>query len=511
MKNPKYIRYPGMALLAGAALVTSMTLGSARAGEVVINNFDNADELNGWAWESWSDPASVEFDPTLDAGGSTADSGSMKVINNFPYRPDGYSQCVVTLPLGSDIDAETLYTKISLDVKVDPSSSLRTNGVSYGGLEVIFRNGSDWAWNSLGYVALTSTNWVHLEYPVKAPGDKEHHLTLKLGENNLTNTVIYNVDNIRWTESTVQIPPPTMSMEKARPGLNLTAGTSGQYDRQNIKCLTQGLGWIGSSSPMSYSVTIKDFPDGTAYSGFQSQMYLVPGSPGTESSPDWTEPTVVYVTIQSGTNGNGTLTFHYKTDDPNSNGHYFNTDPAAGQVGNLGSVTGARVSGTWTVTFAQDTQITLKAPDGTSTNLVMPAVDAAKFAGEIAVYYGVQPNETKNIGQTVILSGAKVTSGSTVLVEDSFNTVPLNPDVWATNASSAACVAMVGAKDPVWVWWTTPASGFILQTNSAANPDSWGTPDPVLPDALIGLKRRALIPESAVPSTTQGFFRLIKQ
>ncbi len=510
MKNSKHNRYPGLAAVAGAALVAAMTLGSVRAGEVVISNFDIADEVSGWTWETWSAPTEVAFDDTLDAGGGAAGSGSLRVINTFP-APQGYSQCVITAPLASEVDAETLYTKLSLDVKVDPSSSLRATGEDYGVLNVILRNGPGWDWNTLCSVALTNTNWVHLDLPVKAPADKVHRLTLKLGQNYLTNTVIYNVDNIRWTESAVQLPPPTMSIEKTHPGLNLNAGTGGQWDRQNIKSVPTGLGWIGSSSPVSYSVTIKEFPNGTTYSGFQSQMYLVPGTPGTESSPDWNEATVVLVTIQSGTNGNGTMTFHYKTDAPGSNGGYFNTDPAAGQVGNLGSVTGASVLGTWTVTLAQDNQITLKAPDGSSTNLVMPAADAAKFEGEIAVYYGVQPNQTANIGQTVILSGAKVTSGSTVLLEDSFNTSTLNPDLWSIVAAASTCVTAVGPKDPVWVWWTTPASGFILQTNSAANPGTWGTPDPVLPDALVGVKKRALIPESAVPSLEKGFFRLIKQ
>ena len=109
-----------------------------------------------------------------------------------------------------------------------------------------------WDWNSLGFVELTPahTNWTHLSFPVKAPGDKVHHLTLKLGENNLTNTVIYNIDNLRWTELAAVLPPPTMAIEETKAGLNLLAASGGQYDRQNIATVASDtFGWIGSSVP----------------------------------------------------------------------------------------------------------------------------------------------------------------------------------------------------------------------------------------------------------------------
>src|SRR5207237_7055503 len=188
-------------------------------------------EATAWSWESGSDPASVAFDAS-NAGGGAAGSGSMQVVNNFPSRPTGYSQSVVTLSLACDVDAETLYTNISFDIRLDPGSYPRVDGTTYGGVELIFRNGSAWDWNSLGFYELTSanTNWTHLNFKVKAPGNAVHHLTLKLGENNLTNTVTYYVDNLRWDEAPLNIPPPTMSIVKTRPGLNLLAASGGQYD-----------------------------------------------------------------------------------------------------------------------------------------------------------------------------------------------------------------------------------------------------------------------------------------
>ena len=438
---------------------------SAQAGQVVINNFNDASEASKWSWENWSDPAVTSFDDTLDAGGDAAGTGSLRVVNNFPDRPDGYSQSVVTIALGGNVDAETQYSKVSLDVRVDPSSALRANGQNYGVLEVIFRNGGDWTWNSLGGVPLTTTDWVHLEFQVKVPGDKVHHLTLKLGENNLTNTVIYNVDNIHWIESTVQLPPPTMSVAKSGVGLNLSAGSAGQYDRQNIRTIIPGLGWVGSADPVSYSVTVNGFPSAVSNPGFQTHLYLVPGAPGAENSPDWNQPSVVLISINADAAGGGTATFHYKTNAPNSNGPggngYFNTDPMNGFVGQLGSVHGASILGTWSFTFSQDTKIALTAPDGTVTNIEMPAEDAGLFAGDITVYYGIMPAQNANIGMTAILSAAKVTQGAAALVDENFAAV-LDAGLWKLQAESVASVAVVTDADPFWVYWTSPASGFTM-------------------------------------------------
>ncbi len=494
-----------------------LALSRSQAGEVVINNFDDPTEATGWAWESWSNPAELGFDATLNAGGGTT-LGSMRVTNNFPNNPGGYSQAVISVSLGGDVDAETLYSDISFDVKLDPSSFPRVNGTNYGGIEIIFRNGPDWTWNSLGFYELTlsDTNWHHLSFPVKAPGDKVHHLTLKLGENNLTNTVIYNVDNIRWTESAVVLPPPLMAIDKTKPGLNLLAASPGQYDRQNIKSVGSSYGWIGSSVPVSFSLTVADFPNATNYSGHQAHLFLSPGAPGTENSPDWNEPSCVLFEVKANANGGGTGTFHYKTNAPNSNGPgtsnggtmYFNSSPANGPVGQLGSVSGASVLGTWTVTFDHDTNITVTAPDNTAASFVMPPEDAAQFAGDITAYFGAMPGQLANIGQSVILGRARITAGTTTLLDDNFSVTPLDPALWTVNASSPAGVVVVTPTDPFWASWTTPASGFTLQTNSTLNATGWG--DPGLTDTLVGTRKRVLITSSALSSTGVGFFRLVK-
>jgi len=506
-----------LALLAGLALWT----GGAFAGQVVISNFDDPDnDASLWSWENWSSTAEFGFDSTLNASGGAAGSGSLRVTNEFPNLPGGYSQSVITMNTGQTVDAETLYTNVSLDIKLDPSSATRVDGVHYGFFELILRNGGSWAWTTLPGFELDSsyTNWTHLNLPIKAPAEAIHHLTLKLGQNNLTNAVIYNVDNIRWDEAPLSIPPPTMSIAATTPGLNLLAASQGQYDRQNIATVGSGYGWVGSPDPVSYAMTIKSFPSGASYGGYSAHFYLVPGTPGTEEYPDWNEPNCILIEIQAALDGKGTATFHYKTNAPGSNGaatldnkssQYFNSAATNGPVGQLGSVTGASILGTWTVTFNQDTNITLVAPDGATTSLVMPPEDAAQFAGDIKVYFGVVPGQVANVGQSAILSGVKITSGANTLVSDNFQTAPLDTGLWVVRAASSAGVSLITADEPYYVYWTTPASGFTLQTNASLTmPDGWG--DPGLVDQLVGTKKRVLVPASALPSPNIGFLRLVK-
>jgi len=500
--------------------VCSLLLASApaRAAEVVINNFDDPAEVSPYSWETWSSPTEVGFD-TLDAGGGLPGSGSLRITNNFPNNPGGYSQCVFTdvLP-GGQVDAAALYSKISFDLRLDPLSYPRVNGTDYGLFELYLRNGSSWEWMVAGQTRFTNNNWVHYSFDVPSTADQVHRLTFKLGENNLTNTVIYNLDNIRWTEATTAQPPPTLSLEKTEPGLNFVADSAGQYDRQSIATVDSNFGWIGASEPMAYSMTISKFPDGANYGGFSAHFYLVPGFPGSGEAPDWNEPTCAMITIHANANGTAAMEYHYKTNAPGSNGkptldglssQYFNQYATNGPVGWLGNVAGASVLGTWTVTVNQDTNITMMAPDGTTSSFLMPPEDAAQFAGGITVYYGIVPGQTANVGQKAILSGVQIKSGATTVLEDNFSTSPLDLGVWLVRAANpAGGVAVITPNEPYYVWWTTPATGFTLQTSGDLTPGSWS--DPGVADVAVGAKRRALIPLSALPSTSQGFFRLIK-
>lgn len=484
-----------LSVLAGAL---ALNLVSVQAGEVVIANFDS-DDVSTWAWEGWSDPGELAHDPTLDAGGGNPD-GSLQLINNLANKPDGYQQCVFSLNLNDNVDAETYYSHVNLDLRVAPGSTPRAAG-DYGTFEIITRNGSEWVWTSLISVPLTTVGeWIHVSAPIKPPANAVHHLTLKLGQNALLGPVTYNIDNLTWTESTTPLPPPTLSVKPAQDGLNVIASTGGQYDRQSIRTVEAGYSWVGSPNPVSYAITLTGSP-GTSYPGFQTHMYLVPGTPGNEASPDWNQPTVILVPIINNAAGGGTMTFRWKQDAPNSNGTYFDGEKPA--------VNSTTILGTWTVTLAQDTQGTLTAPDGTTTSFTLEPSLAAAFAGEMRVYFGIQPNQTTSVGQGVIFGKARITSGSNVLIEDTFVGPELDTAKWEVIATSAASVKLIEPGTAgYWVSWTLPDTGFVLQSSPSVSNPNWQ--DSTLTDTLgVGFKRLH-VPKASLPAVSQGYFRMVK-
>jgi len=54
--------------------------------------------------------------------------------------------------------------------------------------------------------------------------------------------------------------------------------------------------------------------------------------------------------------------------------------------------------GTWALTFNNNTNVTLTAPDGTTKSLTIPDADAANFQGNLIAYFGVRPANEKRIG-----------------------------------------------------------------------------------------------------------------
>jgi hypothetical protein len=85
----------------------------------------------------------------------------------------------------------------------------------------------------------------------------------------------------------------------------------------------------------------------------------------------------------------------------------------------------------------------------------------------------------------------------------------LDPNTWVVGAASAAGVTLITPDQPYFVFWTTPASGFVLQTNAVLSAtSSWG--DAGLTDQLVGTRNRVLVPSSSLPAASEGFFRLIK-
>jgi hypothetical protein len=478
--------------------------------DVLITGADNGlvdTTPDGWSWESWSAPGLVSFDP-LDVRGR-ATSGSIKLEHTFENRPNDYQQSVFTYILpGGTVDAAKEYSHVNLDVRVAPGSTPRAAG-DYGYWEVILRNGAGWDWigtaiNGASGIRLTNTEWQRLSFKVPASAGAVHRLTFKTGDNSLLGPITLNVDNITWTRNTTPPPPPSLSFRRAPGGLSLVATSTDIYGRHNVFTTdNSSYSFAGSSEPVSYSYTIDKFPDAAAHPGFQAHIFLVPGSPGGASSPDWNEPTLIFMDIKAGANNTGNATFRIKTEQPGGNSELY--------TAGLTTVNSATVLGTWTLT-ANGNIFTMTAPDGTvSAPIDIGAEAAALFAdGNLRVYFGVQPNADANKGQSAHIAKLEIKRGSSVLVTDSFNGETLDADKWTGNATPGGVFFVPGSEANWVISWTLPDTGFQLQTaTTLANP-AWTALDAAASTVTVGLMRQATVPRSALPNSSSLFIRMMQ-
>ena len=316
-----------------------------------------------------------------------------------------------------------------------------------------------------------------------------------------TNDTFY-VDNILilTTNAPVTNPPPVLSIQKASPGLNLFASVPGNAgQRQNIETVNS-YPWLGDPGVTKYSLTITNFP-GTNNSGFQAQIFLISGAPGTESAADFNETNVMFLQIVNNTDGSATALFMFKTNAPNSFPYFAS--------GILASIQSPQVVGTWTLNFQSDTNITLTTPANTTTNFSISPDIANQFAGSLFAYFGIQPNTTNTVGLSAIFSRVQITNSFSQLNEQ-FATAPLDPTVWQVPALDPNGIIVAPPGSVYWLSWTLPNGGFGLQTSPVlTDPNSWFDPGLVI---YPGEDRtRAVVPTNALPSSITGFYRLIKQ
>jgi hypothetical protein len=449
------------------------------------------------------------------------DSGSLKSVIEFDlaaYGGDNQFALIGALP--ETINAG-LYTNMVMNIRWDPSSP-KTPAGNHGYLEYGFRN-ADFSQTWLGGMNIPgdAAGWLQITAPISAALPKLDQVTgvvLKMwsgnSDNGMTGTATFWLDNVKLlvNRDSTPTPPPTLSLVPAPSGLQLFASGGGQYQRQNVRTVDSGFSWVGRSGPVSYSITTRTYPDGT-HSGFQTHLFLVPSeTPPTESAPDWNQPNVVFLEIGNTTSGGAYANLRYKTNQPNGNSMFYNSNPDNGPVGSLGSVGSATPIGTWTLTFNSTTQVTLTSPDGSTSTMEFPAESAALFADPLFAFVGVQPNQMSNIGQSAVLGEVKFTGMATPLT-DNFAGVPpeeggpnqIDPAKWGVVAEDPAGVYLVPVDSAYWAWWTLPSTGFSLQQSTSLT-STWqavpGTP------FRAGPKEGMLIPSSSLPAGSANFYRL---
>lgn len=503
----------------GATALALATLAQAQTPDFVIDTFDNSDEATGWGRWWGSASQSYDWDGSVDANNS-ASSGSLKLTIGFDINAyGGDNQFSAVHYFGQSLDGTT-YTNLVFDVRFDTNSPSRTKSKDYGYFEYALVP-SDYSQVGLGSLTVPVGNggWTHVVAPIDPTIAKLTNIigvNIKLwagdtsanADSALTGQTVIWVDNVKLIGQTnsAPIPAPTASISVPKPGLSITTSNPGdRYQRQNL--VTQNpVSWVGASGPVTYSLTIADFPN-TNHTGFQGQIFLIPSAnlPG-ETAPDYNEPNLIFLEIGGNVNGSAYATLHYKTNQPNGNAMVYNNDPANGPVGNLGSIGSASPLGTWSLTFNNNTYITVTEPGGNTANFSIGADAAALFADPVYAYFGAQPNQLSNIGQTLVASRIQIT-GVANPVDEKFSAPAIDTTTWALRAADANGLVVVPADTAYKVTWTLPDFGYGLQWASGVK-GPWA--DTGLSTVTVGKTKSAFIPTGSLPAVQGGFFRVYK-
>lgn len=489
---------------------------------LVIDTFDDASAVDAWS-ATWGTTPTLSWDPQDSKG--LAGSGSLRVsADYFTPADNGWEQMVITRSFDPPVTGSD-YVSVSVDVKVDPSSIPTTAG-QYGYFEL--KRTSDAT--PLGGVNLTSTNWTTITFNIAPTEGTLNGIIIQNGNGGFQGPITYYLDNFVFTKAVSGPAPPKVSIAKnASAGLKLYASAPGQaYQRQNIVYTPSEdsanlLWWVNQPQPMTYSVTWADFPSKTAYAGFQGHIMLAVDS--TKAiTPDWNDANVVMIEFQyvntagpDGTNGTpddqvlARARFLHKVNEPAANGMLYRTsaNASAGPVGVLGELLAPSMLGTWSISFSNNTDITMTAPDNSTVKLAMPADDAPSYepsSSGVSAVFGVQPNAESRIGLSATLSRIKIMKGSQVVVDDTFQAPEIDPASWTVRAQDPAGIFTATPDLAYLLSWNLPDTGFSLRAAATAT-GPWsalGTP------RLVGARRFVLLNTQALPGQNAGFFVLKK-
>ena len=481
-------------LLPFAAIAMTCSTSVFAISDRVIATFDT-DTIP--AADDGGTPKTLTWSSVNAAGGSG--SGSLYLTVNY-LNQTGWQDSKLGLSDPGSYDFAwpgidcTLYVNLEFDIKVDQANSFPSSDGNYGGIQVVLQgwdgaNGnSGLSWTPIAYPTIANNSvWQHVVIPLTSFPHNLNRLVLNFFGNPVTNTISYWLDNVKLTAPPA--PPPTLQLAKAPPGGLTTIASQpapqGTYQRQIIRTATGAYSFHtanAASNTPTYSLTIADFP-GRTYSGFIAQMFLIPqyvhGDSSqtnmqygpTDSAIDWNSGSVIYWTIGQSTNGNSYSDFRVKTNLFSQQYMAFNDQPGGEfgtngyPVGHLAALTNTTAGpvGTWTLTFNNNTNVTIKAADGTTTNFVLNSSWADYFQDPLYAYVGIQPNDNARIGQSATFSRVKI-SGSSSEIDDTFTSSGppylLDTNTWAKSAADGSGIFVNPPDASYWLSWTTPDPGF---------------------------------------------------
>ncbi len=559
--------------LTGLALAASMAAGlctsQAQTADRIITTFDNGVDgvqPDGCGW--WYGTGQAGFDSTVNNTLDNPSSGSLYIQTTWGGGDSPIAQYICTPGnnfwwAGGGTFNFSEYKSLQFDLKWDPSStvtveqwndpSLYPHGSLAGsvpGLEIATASGSGTSATLMttNIPTAAASGWVRIVVPIDSTQsgiDPSVGILLKKWLNNngsITEfgTANFWIDNVFLEGTAAPPPPPTIAMpQKPIAGLNVFASTKNNsfYDRQEIMAReTFGLSWINNASvgnPVEYSFTLADFPTDPATYGCEGYLFFSPNPGWNPSAPDWNNTNCAFVKIQVGPEG-AVMRFQYKVDEPNQQGMYaggYNPDlniyytNAPGswdgvtadyyESGFLGSVTNPTPVGKWTVRFTSDTNVTLIAPNNTTTSFTIPPYNVSKLAPTDAgfnLYLGFQANNEATINRAAVFSRLTVTGVPSAFDENFLEQTELDTEVrWDRLVSGGpGGVVVVPTNAVYWVSWSLPDSNFSLETAGLlTEPFAWASATG--PRVPLLNKRSQLILQSDLPEGDAAFFRLVKR
>lgn len=485
--------------------VTFKLGGSAFAGPVIINidnlsyndevtvdNFNDGN-IDGW-YNEWGTAPETTY-TNFDYYGRVS-SGGFRFSAPFPLTPaDDWEQIVPALLFEAPQDISTLYTRLNLDLYVEPGSTPDVGG-DYGLFEVKLPGGA-----SLGGLTPTNTGtWLHYSQAIPAGLSSVAGFLFQLGHGDWVGPTGYVIDNVSFTPR-LFTPPPTLTFRRQNAkGLKITCSDIDTFQRQSIAAISpeaQAVSFVNNPEIVTYSFTIAERSQ--TGNNFQVHLMLSPDSGG-NNSPDYSDANIVFLDIR-----NNGATFRSKTNQANGNTQLY----AAGNP-NLPSTT---MIGTWSLAFENNTNITITGPGG-STNFSIAPEKALVYAplASLTASLGCQPNNTVDIGGSATITMFKCTVGATTVFEDHFDTYydpnGINDALFTKRAPSPAGITV--STNTGWVVkWGIPDTDFVLVSSSNLNLGNAGWSALNVPVVAAGASKEAVIPDGTLPAPN-NFFALRK-
>jgi len=494
--------------------------------------------FGGGTWQNWfiNDPGITNYSITFDTA-NPPPSGD--VLGSVLQEQDWNGTSAGTLATfacvdnnfwgGATIDI-TKFKTLEMDFKYDTNSTiLPTNRAQ---VSIMVDN------TRVSSVGVTLTNLANSGATAPDFDGLWHHLSIAIPSTisgvtaskgpgftifnpvGTAGTFRYWVANLEFIARTNPPPPPTISIDKTTPGLRQFADAVPSYNRQSIRTDTTAAGsknidWVGHPGA-KYSWTISEWP-GPGHANFQGALTLTsdPAESMNYSDPDWSSSNVLWISFSSLADGSVAATVRCKTNQPAGNSQFGGSGVGTGMLG-TNRIVVPNAIGTWSVSFADNTHLTLSAPGGISTNVVLDAGfgDPTSYTNISAALYTTMSGDA-NAGQFATLTHFDITGVAVPVHEDLTDGTLDTPFLRLDSQGYFGNLAppnqvFVTSADKYWLHWTLPDSGYGLVEKPTLTTPYWSdfAPGNVL---LNGPSRWLLVPAAALPSSSQSYFAVEKR